>query len=122
MTVDVDTLDDGAATIRERDSMTQERVALAAIPDRLAALIAGTTAWEGVPRQAASHRWRARRRLASPIRASAGLLAAYDAAFAADRADEVAELFAEDARLQWPEEEDIVGRDAIRRAFTGFVR
>ena len=53
VTVDVDTLDDGAATIRERDSMTQERVALAAIPDRLAALIAGTTAWEGVPRQAA---------------------------------------------------------------------
>ena len=45
----------------------------------------------------------------------AGLLAAYDAAFAADRADEVAELFAEDARLQWPEEEDIVGRDAIRQ-------
>ncbi len=56
VTVDVDTLDDGAATIRERDSMTQERVALAAIPDRLAALIAGTTAWEGVPRQAASDR------------------------------------------------------------------
>jgi len=54
VTVDVDTLDDGAATIRERDSMTQERVGLAAIPDRLAALIAGTTAWEGVPRQAAS--------------------------------------------------------------------
>jgi glycyl-tRNA synthetase len=54
VTVDVDTLDDGAATIRERDSMTQERVALAAIPDRLAALIAGTTAWEGVPREAAS--------------------------------------------------------------------
>ena len=54
MTVDVDTLDDGAATIRERDSMTQERVALDAIPDRLAALIAGTTAWEGVPRATAS--------------------------------------------------------------------
>ena len=54
VTVDVETLDDGAATIRERDSMTQERVALAAIPDRLAALIAGTTAWEGVPRQTAS--------------------------------------------------------------------
>jgi glycyl-tRNA synthetase len=54
VTVDVDTLEDGAATIRERDSMTQERVALAAIPDRLAALIAGTTAWEGVPRPAAS--------------------------------------------------------------------
>ena len=54
VTVDVDSLEDGAATIRERDSMTQERVALDAIPDRLAALIAGTTAWEGVPRQAAS--------------------------------------------------------------------
>ena len=54
VTVDVDTLDDGAATIRERDSMTQERVALASIPDRLAALIAGSTAWEGVPRQAAA--------------------------------------------------------------------
>jgi len=51
----------------------------------------------------------------------ARLLAAYDAAFAADRADEVAELFAEDARLQWPEEEDIVGREAIRQAFTAFV-
>jgi glycyl-tRNA synthetase len=54
VTVDVDTLDDGAATIRERDSMTQERVALGAIPDRLAGLIAGTTAWEGVPRQPAT--------------------------------------------------------------------
>ena len=41
VTVDVESLDDGAATIRERDSMTQERVALAAIPERLAALIAG---------------------------------------------------------------------------------
>jgi uncharacterized protein (TIGR02246 family) len=51
----------------------------------------------------------------------AGLLAAYDAAFAADRADEVAELFAQDGRLQWPEEEDIVGREAIRQAFTAFV-
>jgi glycyl-tRNA synthetase len=54
VTVDVDSLDDGAATIRERDSMTQERVGIAAIPDRLAGLIAGTTAWEGVPRQAAA--------------------------------------------------------------------
>ena len=54
VTVDVDTLDDGAATIRERDTMTQERVALAAIPDRLAALIAGAAPWEGVPRQAAA--------------------------------------------------------------------
>jgi glycyl-tRNA synthetase len=51
VTVDVDTLEDGAATIRERDSMTQERVTLDAIPDRLAALIAGTAAWEGVSRE-----------------------------------------------------------------------
>jgi uncharacterized protein (TIGR02246 family) len=51
----------------------------------------------------------------------ARLLIAYDAAFAADRADDVADLFAEDARLQWPEEEDIVGREAIRQAFTSFV-
>jgi len=50
ITVDVDTLEDGAATIRERDSMTQERVGLDAIPDRLAALIAGTAPWEGAPR------------------------------------------------------------------------
>jgi glycyl-tRNA synthetase len=41
VTVDVDSLTDGAATIRERDSMTQERVALAAIPDRLEELLRG---------------------------------------------------------------------------------
>jgi glycyl-tRNA synthetase len=51
VTVDVESLEDGAATIRERDSMTQERVALDAIPDRVAALVAGTTGWEGVPRR-----------------------------------------------------------------------
>ena len=50
VTVDVESLDDGAATIRERDSMTQERVALDAVPDRLAALVAGTAGWEGRPR------------------------------------------------------------------------
>jgi glycyl-tRNA synthetase len=50
VTIDVETLDDGAATIRERDSMTQERVGLDAIPERLSALVAGTTGWEGVPR------------------------------------------------------------------------
>ena len=72
VTVDVDTLDDGAATIRERDSMTQERVALAAIPDRLAALIAGTTAWEGVPRQAAPADDERDQRLASAIPAWPG--------------------------------------------------
>jgi glycyl-tRNA synthetase (class II) len=53
VTVDVDSLDDGAATIRERDTMTQERVALAAIPDRLAGLVAGTAVWQGRPRAAA---------------------------------------------------------------------
>ena len=54
VTVDPETLDDGAATIRERDSMTQERVSLELIPRRLADLMAGTSAWEGVAREAAS--------------------------------------------------------------------
>jgi glycyl-tRNA synthetase len=52
VTIDVDTLDDGAATIRERDSMTQERVALEAIPDLLEALVAGAAAWAGKPAEA----------------------------------------------------------------------
>jgi glycyl-tRNA synthetase len=52
VTVDPETLDDGAATIRERDSMTQERVSLELIPRRLADLMAGTSAWEGVAREA----------------------------------------------------------------------
>jgi glycyl-tRNA synthetase len=51
VTVDVESLDDGAATIRERDSMTQERLAMTAIPDRLAALLDGSAAWAGVPRE-----------------------------------------------------------------------
>jgi glycyl-tRNA synthetase len=46
VTVDVESLEDGAATIRERDSMTQQRVALDAIPDRLAALVGGAATWE----------------------------------------------------------------------------
>ena len=50
VTVDVESLDDGAATIRERDSMTQERVSLELIPQRIADLVAGRSAWEGVPR------------------------------------------------------------------------
>jgi glycyl-tRNA synthetase len=54
VTVDVDTLEDGAATIRERDTMTQERVALDAIPERLAALLAGTAEWQGVAREVAA--------------------------------------------------------------------
>jgi glycyl-tRNA synthetase len=49
VTVDPESLEDGAATIRERDSMTQERVALDAIPDRLAGLVAGSIRWEGQP-------------------------------------------------------------------------
>ena len=52
VTVDPESLEDGAATIRERDSMTQERVALELIPQRVADLVAGRTTWEGVPREA----------------------------------------------------------------------
>jgi glycyl-tRNA synthetase len=51
VTVDPESLDDGAATIRERDSMTQERVALDRIPQRVADLVAGRVTWEGVPRE-----------------------------------------------------------------------
>ena len=50
VTVDVETLTDGAATIRERDSMTQERVAMAGIRHRLGELIAGSATWTGTPR------------------------------------------------------------------------
>jgi glycyl-tRNA synthetase len=54
VTVDPESLDDGAATIRDRDSMTQERVAFELIPRRIADLVAGRTAWEGVPREPAA--------------------------------------------------------------------
>ncbi len=54
VTIDVDSLDDSAATIRERDSMTQERVALELIPRRIADLVAGRATWEGVPSQVSS--------------------------------------------------------------------
>ncbi len=50
VTVDPESLDDGAATIRERDSMTQERVSLDLVPQRIAALVAGRSAWEGAAR------------------------------------------------------------------------
>jgi glycyl-tRNA synthetase len=53
VTVDVDSLEDAAATIRERDTMTQERVSLDLLPDRVAALVAGSATWEGVPRLSA---------------------------------------------------------------------
>ncbi len=51
VTVDPESFEDGAATIRERDSMTQERVSLDLIPQRVADLVAGRSTWEGVPRQ-----------------------------------------------------------------------
>ncbi len=54
VTVDVESLTDGAATIRERDSMTQERVALELIPQHVAELVAGRVAWDGVAREVAS--------------------------------------------------------------------
>jgi glycyl-tRNA synthetase len=53
VTVDPESLDDGAATIRERDTMTQERVALDLLPQRVADLVAGRSAWEGVARESA---------------------------------------------------------------------
>ena len=52
VTVDPESFEDGAATIRQRDSMTQERVSLDLIPQRVADLVAGRSAWEGVPREA----------------------------------------------------------------------
>ena len=50
VTVDVESLDDGAATIRERDSMTQERVSLELIPQRIADLVARPLRMGGRPR------------------------------------------------------------------------
>jgi len=41
VTVDFDTLDDQAVTIRERDSMSQERVALDQVKGYLATHLAG---------------------------------------------------------------------------------
>ena len=47
VTVDPESLEDGAATIRERDSMTQERIPLHRIPSRIAELVAGRAPWQG---------------------------------------------------------------------------
>ncbi|MDR0625699.1 MAG: glycine--tRNA ligase, partial [Bifidobacteriaceae bacterium] len=41
VTIDFDSLDDDAATIRQRDSMAQERVGLGQVKERLAALLVG---------------------------------------------------------------------------------
>jgi glycyl-tRNA synthetase len=54
VTVDPESLEDGAATIRDRDTMTQERVSLDLVPGRIADLVAGRARWEGVPREPAS--------------------------------------------------------------------
>jgi glycyl-tRNA synthetase len=54
VTVDPESLEDGAATIRDRDTMTQERVSLDLVPARIADLVAGRATWEGVPREAIS--------------------------------------------------------------------
>jgi glycyl-tRNA synthetase len=51
VTVDPESLDDGAATIRDRDSMTQERVSMELVPQRVADLVAGRATWSGVPRE-----------------------------------------------------------------------
>jgi glycyl-tRNA synthetase len=50
VTVDVDSLEDGQATIRERDTMTQERVSMELVPARIADLVSGRATWEGSPR------------------------------------------------------------------------
>ena len=41
VTVDFDTLDDNAVTVRDRDSMEQERIGLDALPGWLAQLLPG---------------------------------------------------------------------------------
>ncbi|MDR3360196.1 MAG: glycine--tRNA ligase [Bifidobacteriaceae bacterium] len=41
VTIDFDSLEDGQATIRHRDSMAQERLAIGQVKERLAALLAG---------------------------------------------------------------------------------
>jgi len=48
-------------------------------------------------------------------------IAGFDQAFAEDRGSDVADFFAEDARLLWPFMEDIVGRESIREALVHFV-
>jgi glycyl-tRNA synthetase len=53
VTVDPESLDDGAATIRERDSMTQQRVPLDRIPAHIGDLVAGRSTWNGTAGEAA---------------------------------------------------------------------
>jgi glycyl-tRNA synthetase len=42
VTVDFDSLEDSAVTVRERDAMTQERVAMDAVTDYLAVRLKGS--------------------------------------------------------------------------------
>jgi ketosteroid isomerase-like protein len=44
-----------------------------------------------------------------------------DRTFAEDRGEDMGDFFAEDARLMFPQIEDIVGREAIREHFVRFV-
>jgi ketosteroid isomerase-like protein len=44
-----------------------------------------------------------------------------DLAFSEDRALDLSNIFAEDARLMWPQMKDIVGRESIREAFAGLM-
>lgn len=44
-----------------------------------------------------------------------------DTVFSQDRGNEMGEFFAEDAHLQWPMVEDIIGRKQIGMAFEQFV-
>ncbi len=48
-------------------------------------------------------------------------IAGLDQAFSEDRGSDLADFFAEDARLLWPLTEDIVGRESIREALVQFV-
>src|SRR5687767_9373497 len=60
----------------------------------------------------------------APPELPSGLLAtfaAFDRTFSEDRGSDLADFFSENARLMWPDTEDIVGRDAIRAAFEEFV-
>jgi ketosteroid isomerase-like protein len=48
-------------------------------------------------------------------------MAELDLAFSKDRALDLSNIFAEDARLMWPQMEDIVGRESIREAFVSLM-
>lgn len=45
-----------------------------------------------------------------------------DEAFGADRAEQMGDFYTTDARLMWPFQADIVGRDAIQATFAAFMR